>query len=100
MLAMMSKYWWLFVLRGVLAIAFGALAFFWPGITLAALVLLFGAYVFVDGIFLIIHAISGWNHSNHHWLTLLEGLLGVGVGVLTFFAPGITALGLLIFIAA
>ncbi len=49
MLSMLSKYWWVFILRGVLAIVFGATAFAFPAITLAALIIVFGAYAFVDG---------------------------------------------------
>jgi uncharacterized membrane protein HdeD (DUF308 family) len=95
-----SRYWWVFVLRGLAAIAFGVMAFAWPGITLAALVLFFGAYALVDGAFLIGGAIANWSLLEHRWLTLLQGVLGVFIGLLTFHAPAITALGLLIYIAA
>ena len=57
-------------------------------------------YAFVDGVFLIVGAAMAWCKAEDHWLMLLEGLLGVLVGALTFLAPGITALGLLIYIAA
>lgn len=100
MLTTFARYWWLFVLRGVLAIIFGVLAFVWPGLTLFTLVILFGAYAFVDGAFLLVNAIAGWRNSDGHWLTLLEGLLGVGIGVITYRAPLLTGFGLLIYIAA
>jgi uncharacterized membrane protein HdeD (DUF308 family) len=76
------------------------LAFIWPGITLAALVLLFGAYVLVDGIFATVLAVGGWKERDDRWLLLLEGILGVGIGIMTFLAPEITSVGLLLFIAA
>src|SRR5208282_650806 len=100
MLTRLVKHWWVFVLRGVVAIVFGIAAFAWPGLTIATLIILFGAYAFVDGVFLIISAISGWNHIEDPWLILLEGLLGIGIGVVTFHAPTVTILGLLIYIAA
>ncbi len=100
MTTQLARNWWTVVLRGVLAIIFGVLAFFWPSITLAVLVLLFGAYALVDGV---VHFIAGiTNHtggSNRLWL-LLGGLAGIIVGVLTFFWPFITAIALLYFIAA
>ncbi len=91
--------WWVLLLRGLIAIAFGLLVWFQPGISLAALVLLFGAYVMADGILGVWTAIAGRAEHEHWWLLLLEGLLGIGVGILTFFAPDITALGLLFYIA-
>jgi uncharacterized membrane protein HdeD (DUF308 family) len=94
----LARYWWVVVLRGVLAIAFGILAFVWPGITLASLVLVFGAYALVDGIFAIVSAIRGGGQEPW-WLLVLEGGVGIGIGILTLFAPGITALGLLFYIA-
>jgi uncharacterized membrane protein HdeD (DUF308 family) len=91
--------WWVLLLRGLAAIAFGALVWFQPGISLAALVLLFGAYSMADGILGVWTAIAGRKEHEHWWLLLLEGLLGIGVGVLTFLVPGITALALLFYIA-
>jgi uncharacterized membrane protein HdeD (DUF308 family) len=100
MFELLARNWWILVVRGVIAILFGVLAFIWPGITLAALVLLFGAYVLVDGIFAIVLAIGGWQERDDRWLLLLEGILAVGIGIMTFLAPEITGIGLLLFIAA
>jgi uncharacterized membrane protein HdeD (DUF308 family) len=96
----LSQYWWIVALRGAIAVIFGLLAFIWPEITLATLILFFGAYVLMDGVFSIIHAIGGWKEKDDRWFLLLEGLLGVGVGISTYRAPGITATGLLLYIAA
>src|SRR6476646_1483755 len=97
----LTRNWWLIVLRGVLAILFGIAAFVWPGPTLAALVILFGAYAFVDGIFAIGTGIAGWNlNGTSRWWPVLGGIAGVIVGLITFFYPGITAVTLLYFIGA
>jgi uncharacterized membrane protein HdeD (DUF308 family) len=100
MLRLLARRWWLIALRGVAAIVFGILAVTLPGITLATLIILFGAYAFVDGIFAVIHALGGGDESESMWLLLLEGLLGIGVGLITFFEPGLTAIALLFYIAA
>ena len=50
MLEVTARYWWVVLLRGLLAIVFGVGALIWPGITILSLVLLFGAYSLVDGI--------------------------------------------------
>jgi uncharacterized membrane protein HdeD (DUF308 family) len=100
MLSVLFRYWWLLLLRGIVAILFGVLAFVWPGITLTTLVLFFGAYVFVTGVFLIINAVGSQKEKDDWWLPLIEGLMGVGIGIMTVIAPGITEITLLIFIAA
>jgi len=99
-IAALARNWWLLAIRGVLSILFGIAAFVWPGLTLTVLVILFGAYAVVDGIFAIIAGISGRNQYERWWLLIIEGIAGIAVGVLTFVWPDITALVLLIFIAA
>jgi uncharacterized membrane protein HdeD (DUF308 family) len=91
----LSQHWWVIALRGLFAILFGVLAFMLPGFTLRVLVLFFGAFALVDGIWAVVHGIS------QKWLSLfLEGLIGIAAGIFTFFWPGITALVLLYIIAA
>jgi uncharacterized membrane protein HdeD (DUF308 family) len=97
--SVLSRHWWLLLLRGLVAIAFGVLTWVQPGISLAALVILFGAYSMADGILAAWTAVAGGKNNDYRWVLLLEGLLGIGVGVLTFVAPGITALALLFYIA-
>lgn len=92
--------WWALALRGLFGLLFGILAFMWPGITLQVLVLLFGAYALVDGIFAIIAALAGRTEGIPWWALLLEGIVGIGAGIVTLFWPGITAFVLLIMIAA
>ena len=108
MLDLLTRHWWLLVVRGVLGILFGILALVWPGATIAALVLLFGVYAIVDGVATLYAAITGREGADRGrrpasgghrvWLTI-EGLLGIGAGLVAFFWPGITALVLLWVIA-
>jgi uncharacterized membrane protein HdeD (DUF308 family) len=96
MLHSLAKYWWALALRGLVAILFGLLTFFVPGITLVTLVFLFGAYALVDGIF---NAIAFFRTASHHWALLIEGVIGILAGLLTFAWPAITAIALLYLIA-
>ena len=96
----LAKYWWIFLLRGIFSIIFGVLAFVMPAITLATLVIIWGAYAFTDGIIALWSAASGSTHSDDRWLVGLQGVIGLAAGVITLVMPGATALGLLIAIAA
>jgi uncharacterized membrane protein HdeD (DUF308 family) len=100
MFTQLFRHWWLFVVRGVLAIVFGILALIWPGVTKLVLVLLFGAFALMDGIFAVAAGITFHRYFERWWAVLLEGLTGIVLGFLTFFWPSITALALLFFIAA
>jgi uncharacterized membrane protein HdeD (DUF308 family) len=91
--------WWAVILRGIVAIAFGVLAFAWPGVTVATLVLLFGCYALVDGIFSLVTAIGGRRHRGDRWLLALEGIVGIWAGVVTLRAPALTAMVLVFFIS-
>jgi uncharacterized membrane protein HdeD (DUF308 family) len=96
----LKRHWWVPVLRGVAAVLFGIMAFVYPGLTVAVLVLLFGAWILVDGVFRVIGAI-GHRASDKEWgFDLIIGIIGIIIGFLTFHAPRITALALIIYIAA
>ena len=95
-----STNWWALVLRGVAAVIFGVLTFVWPGITLTVLVFLWGAYALVDGAFAIVAGIRAPKEFKRWWVLLIEGVLGVLAGLIAFAMPGITALVLLLLIAA
>jgi uncharacterized membrane protein HdeD (DUF308 family) len=99
MLEAFQRGWWLLVLRGVFAVLFGILAFVKPNITLAALVLLFGAYALVNGVFTLGMGFRAPKGVPGKGTLVFLGLLGVAAGVLTFLYPGITALSLLLVIA-
>lgn len=97
---LLSRNWWVLLLRGLLAIAFGVLAWMQPGITITALALLFGAYAMADGILGIWGSIAGRKVNEDWWILLLWALISIAAGIATFMAPGITAMVLLYFIAA
>lgn len=79
--------WWALALRGLVAVLFGLLTFLVPGMTLAVLVILFGAYALIDGVF---NFIGFFKVRSHHWALLVEGVLGIIAGVITFVWPAIT----------
>lgn len=91
--------WWALALRGVAAILLGLFAFLVPGVTLAALVLLFGAYALVDGIFAIIAGIRAAERHERWWPLALEGVVDIIVGIISFVVPLATALALLYLVA-
>lgn len=98
--AALGRNWWLLLLRGLVAIVFALLTWAQPGVSLAALVLVFGIYVLADGLLGMWSAIAKRRDNRHWWLLLLWGLVGIVVGVMTFIMPGITGLVLLMYIAA
>jgi len=100
MLEKFTQNWWMYAVRGLVAIIFGILAFTRPEQALQALVLVFGAFALVDGIFAIVAGIATHGYFERWWAVLLEGVSGVVIGLLTFFWPSMTALVLLYFIAA
>jgi uncharacterized membrane protein HdeD (DUF308 family) len=100
MIERLSSHWWLFLIRGILAVALGILMGAFPGAAVFTLAIFFGAYAFVDGIVAIATAIR-MNHADYNWLwLLLEGVLGVLVGVITFFFPAFVALWLVFLFGA
>lgn len=101
MVTMLSRYWWVLALRGVVAIIFGIAAIVWPGLTLLTLIYLFGAFALIDGIMAIGMSIFHvFDRQSHSWAPLLEGLVGIVLGLLAFSFPGLTALALVYLIAA
>ncbi|MDQ3927890.1 MAG: HdeD family acid-resistance protein [Chloroflexota bacterium] len=100
MLALLARYWWVFALRGAVAIIFGIMALVWPLLTLQVLLILFGAYALVDGVFAVVSGITVRERNSRWWGLLLRGIAGIIIGLVTFFWPGMTALALLYFFAA
>jgi len=87
MLAELIHNWWVFLVRGLAAIIFGALALVWPTQAWLALVLVFGAFVALDGILTIIAGIDFKPYFDRWWAILLQGVAGVAIGVLTLLWP-------------
>ncbi|THV41738.1 HdeD family acid-resistance protein [Glycomyces buryatensis] len=96
MLELLAKNWAWVLARGIITLLFGALAVFWPGITLLALVILFGAYAIVDGITAIV---MGMRKETGRGWTIFIGVMGVIAGLIALVWPGISALALLYVIA-
>jgi uncharacterized membrane protein HdeD (DUF308 family) len=100
LLTSMAQNWWLFLLRGIAAILFGVLALFWPGETLALLIIFFGFYAIIDGIIAISAAIAGPKGAStgKRWWLAVVGAAGVLAGLAAMFWPGMTAILLLLMI--
>jgi len=100
MVRSLSQNWWLVVLRGVLGILFGLLAFIWPGITWLTLILLFGIYAIVDGLVAIWTGFSHTRDTPRWWVFLVEGLIDIAAGIVALIWPGLTSLILIFMIAS
>jgi uncharacterized membrane protein HdeD (DUF308 family) len=95
----LSRYWWMTVLRGVFWILFGIVILARPGISLLSLTIAFGIIMFADGVVNVAHAFSGRKVHEDWWVLLLVGLTGIGVGALTFYSPRATAIALVFYVA-
>jgi uncharacterized membrane protein HdeD (DUF308 family) len=95
-----TGHWWALAIRGAIAIIFGLAALLRPDIALDALILLFGAYALVDGVFAIVGVFGGTRGGTPRWLLLIEGIAGILAGLIAFVLPGLTAVVLLYLIAA
>jgi uncharacterized membrane protein HdeD (DUF308 family) len=100
MLSIWTGNWWALALRAVAAILLGVIAFLLPGPTLAALVLLFGAYAIADGILSVIAAVGGLRRGDRWGAMLVSGILGLGAGILVIIWPAIGALAFVYIVAA
>jgi uncharacterized membrane protein HdeD (DUF308 family) len=97
----LTRSWWLILLRGIASILFGIAAFVWPGLTVLALTLLYGAFAMADGILALGAAVTGsGERSIPTWWLVVIGLLGIAAGTIAFVWPGLTAFALVIMIGA
>ena len=94
-----GRNWWVLLLRGLLAIVLGVLVFTRPFWSLRAVMLAFGLYALIEGTSDLFAAILGRRHRDDRWLLLLEGIIGIGVGVVTLRSPAVTAILMVFFIA-
>src|SRR5512132_2582821 len=91
--------WWAVGLRGLLGILFGLICLLTPGIAVGAFVILFSAYMLVDGVFAIISGIKAARNGERWGLLILEGIVDIAAGVVAFLWPGITAVAFVLLIA-
>lgn len=90
--AMLARNWWVMALRGVCAVLFGLIALLLPGVTIASLVLLFAAYMLVDGVFAIVAGVRAATRRERWWPFILEGVIDLAAGVVAAVAPIATIL--------
>jgi uncharacterized membrane protein HdeD (DUF308 family) len=95
----LSRYWWMTLLRGLFWILFGIVLFTRPGISLLSLTLALGVILFIDGVIGVANAVSGRKENDDWWILLLVGLAGIVIGVLTFYNPQATALAVVYYVA-
>lgn len=98
-MVVLVRNWWALTLRGLVGIAFGAFIIARPAAALTALVLVFGAYAFIDGLLSVLAALRGGRPDRSWWALLLSGLAGMLAGVGAFLMPALTATVLLYVIA-
>jgi len=88
MIRAISKYWWVFSLRGIIAIVFGLAALLWPALTLGVMVLLFGLFALLEGLLTVVSSF-GKGDEKGGWTLLLEGLVGLLVCVIVLLGTSI-----------
>jgi len=91
--------WWAVGLRGVLGIAFGLICLLVPAAAILALILLFSAYMLVDGVLAIASGIKAARNDERWGLLILEGIVDLAAGAVAFLWPAITAVAFVILIA-
>jgi uncharacterized membrane protein HdeD (DUF308 family) len=100
MSAALAQNWWLIALRGVLAIIIGVIAFAAPVATMLSLVLLFSAYMLVDGVLAIVAALRAARQHERWALLVLEGIVSIAVAATAVLWPGITIVAYVLLVAA
>lgn len=95
----LAQRWWAVGLRGILAIIFGLLCLLTPGIAVGALVLLFAAYMLVDGVFAILSGIRAARSGESWGLLILEGVVDLAAGAIAIIWPAITLVALVWIVA-
>lgn len=100
MSALLAQNWWAIALRGLVGIAFGIIALVMPGVTIAALILWFAAYMLVDGIFATVAAVRAAKRRERWGALILEGIVDLAAAAIAFFAPIATLLAFVYLSAA
>jgi uncharacterized membrane protein HdeD (DUF308 family) len=94
----LTRHWWVLLVRGLIAITFGVMAWIWPGLSIATLVLLFGIFAFADGVLGLWTAFTGPKGMEHRWVLALWSVAGLATGALAVFAPGLVAASVVLLI--
>jgi uncharacterized membrane protein HdeD (DUF308 family) len=100
MSACLAKNWWAVAIRGVLAIIFGIVTFLVPGAALASFIILFSAYMLVDGVFAIVSGVRAAGRGERWGLLILEGIVDILAGVAAFLWPVSAVLAFVYLMAA
>ena len=95
---LLQKAWGWIALRGVVALMFGVLAITLPGVTLAVLVMFWGAYALIDGVVALLAGFRMRDSGRPLWALVVLGLFGIAAGVIALVWPGLTALSLVLVI--
>lgn len=96
---LLARNWWVVALRGVLAILFGLIVLIFTGPAILSLVLVFSAYMLVDGIFAIISGVRAARRHQRWGLFIFEGIVDIIAAVLAFLWPAITVLAFVLLVA-
>ena len=98
-LSAVAANWRTLALRGLVALLFGLVVLFWPGVVLTVLAVLFGIYAAVDGAITFVPALRSSDRGTRRSLPLAEGAVGIIAGLVALLWPGLTASGLVYVIA-
>jgi uncharacterized membrane protein HdeD (DUF308 family) len=94
-----TKLRWAVGINGLLSVALGVMILAWPGISVYALTIVFGAYSLATGVVGLFNAFRSELKEERGWL-IVSSLLGIAVGVMVLVWPSISALALLYVIGA
>lgn len=95
----LARNWWAVALRGTFSLLFGLIAFAFPGAMMLSFVLVFSAYMLVDGVLAIVAAVRAAKQREHWGLLVLEGVLDIAAGTIAFLWPGLTLLMFVLLVA-
>ena len=100
MLSIFLRSWWVLVLRGLFAVLFGLIAIVWPDITVFVIVTIIGAFLLLDGLIEIWVGFLGRGRDDDWWTDALLGIAAAIAGIVILAWPGVTTVGLMVFIGA
>ncbi|HWV39244.1 MAG TPA: DUF308 domain-containing protein [Vulgatibacter sp.] len=99
MLEIVGRYWWTIALRGLVAVIFGVLSLALPRVTVVVLVVIFGAWAFLDGVLSLSTGLAARRRGGRWGALVFTGLLGIAAGLVAWVSPTMTAKALFLLIA-